>query len=380
MIVKYSLGLDVSSKDIKACLATIDHEQHVKVKSSKTIANTQKGMHELLAWIKKWYSQSEAPLSVCMEATGVYHENCAYFLHDKGFSVSIVLPNKAKKYIQAIGIKSKNDSIDAKGLAQMGAEQKLEVWEPMGGFYYELRVLTRQHQSLKESLSAEQSRLHAANAASQQVSFEIKQIKSLISFLEKQIDKLEVEIKRLMDSDETLKKKFKKVMKLYGISYISSATIIAETGGFVLFKNYKQVVSYAGYDIVENQSGKRVGKTKISKKGNSRIRRMLYMPSLTAKKQKGSIFEQLFQRVYDRTGIRMKGVVAVQKKLLLMIYYIWTKDIDYNPNFRNIQEGEQAPPSPLSEMEIKKATQSVASQGGRPVSDHSMPPLRLVKV
>jgi transposase len=380
MIVKYSLGLDVSSKDIKACLATIDHEQHVKVKSSKTIANTQKGMHELLAWIKKWYSQSEAPLSVCMEATGVYHENCAYFLHDKGFSVSIVLPNKAKKYIQAIGIKSKNDSIDAKGLAQMGAEQKLEVWEPMGGFYYELRVLTRQHQSLKESLSAEQSRLHAANAASQQVSFEIKQIKSLISFLEKQIDKLEVEIKRLMDSDETLKKKFKKVMKLYGISYISSATIIAETGGFVLFKNYKQVVSYAGYDIVENQSGKRVGKTKISKKGNSRIRRMLYMPSLTAKKQKGSIFEQLFQRVYDRTGIRMKGVVAVQKKLLLMIYYIWTKDIDYNPNFRNIQEGEQAPPSPLSEMEIKKATQSVASQGGHPVSDHSMPPLRLVKV
>ena len=188
MIVKYSLGLDVSSKDIKACLATIDNEQRVKVKSSKTITNTQKGMHELLAWIEKWYSDLEIPLSVCMEATGVYHENCAYFLYDKGFNVSIVLPNKAKKYLQAIGIKSKNDSIDAKGLAQMGAEQKLEVWEPMGMFYYELRVLTRQHQSLKESLTAEQSRLHAANAASRQINFEIKQIKSHINFLEKQVE------------------------------------------------------------------------------------------------------------------------------------------------------------------------------------------------
>lgn len=380
MIVKYSLGLDVSSKDIKACLATIDHEQYVKVKSSKTIANTQKGMHELLAWIKKWYSQSEAPLSVCMEATGVYHENCAYFLYDKGFSVSIILPNKAKKYLQAIGIKSKNDTIDAKGLAQMGAEQKLEVWEPMGIFYYELRVLTRQHQSLKESLTAEQSRLHAANAASQQVSFEIKQIKSHINFLEKQVEKLEEELKRLMHSDETLKKKFQKVMKLHGISYLSCATIIAETGGFVLFKNYKQLVSYAGYDVIENQSGKHVGKTKISKKGNSRIRRILHMPALTAKGKKDTIFSQLYERVYERSGVRMKGIVAVQKKLLLMIYYIWTKDFDYNPNFRNIQEGETGAPSPLIETGIKKATQSVASQGGHPVSDHSMPPLRLVKV
>jgi transposase len=380
MIVKYSLGLDVSSKDIKACLATIDNEQHVKVKSSKTIANTKKGMNELLAWIKKWYSDLGIPLSVCMEATGVYHENCAYFLYDNGFNVSIVLPNKAKKYLQAIGIKSKNDTIDAKGLAQMGAEQKLEVWEPMGTFYYELRVLTRQHQSLKESLTAEQSRLHAANAASRQISFEIKQIKNHINFLEKQVEKLEQEIKRLIHSDETLKKKFERVMKLYGISYLSSATIIAETGGFLLFKNYKQLVSYAGYDVIENQSGNHVGKTKISKKGNSRIRRILHMPSLTAIGKEDTIFNQLYRRVVERSGVKMKGIVAVQKKLLLMIYYIWTKDIDYNPNFRNIQEEDQAPSSPLSITMIKKATQSAASQGRHPVSNHSMPPLRLVKV
>lgn len=380
MILKHSLGLDISGKDIKACMVVIDHQQHVKVKSSKTVLNTKNGLKELHSWILKWHDNTVAPLSVCMEATGVYHENCAYFLYELGYGVSIVLPNKAKRYLQSLGIKSKNDSIDAKGLAHMGAQQRLELWEPIGHFYYELRILTRQHQSLKEALVAEQSRLHAAKAASRQIPFEIKQIKSHIAFLEKQCENLDIEIKRLINSDEEIKTKFKKVMKLYGIFVLSSATIIAETGGFLLFKNYKQLVSYAGYDVIENQSGNHVGKTKISKKGNSRIRRILFMPSLTAKGKKESIFGKLYQRVYDRTGVKMKGVVAVQKKLLLMIYYIWTKDIDFDHNFNQIQEEKQVPPSPLKTQGRKKAIQSMASQGGHPVSDHSMPPLRFVKV
>jgi len=53
--------------------------------------------------------------------------------------VSIIVPNKARKHLQSLGIKSKNDSIDAKGLARMGAEQMLKQWEPMKGFYYVLR-------------------------------------------------------------------------------------------------------------------------------------------------------------------------------------------------------------------------------------------------
>ena len=50
------------------------------------------------------------------------------------------------------------------------------------------------------------------------------------------------------------------------------------------FANQRQLVSYAagppgGYDVVENQSGNRSGKTRISKKGNSRIRRILHLPA-----------------------------------------------------------------------------------------------------
>ena len=52
-MLKYSVGLDVSSKDIHACISAIDAEQRVKVISSKVINNTPKGFEILMTWIRK---------------------------------------------------------------------------------------------------------------------------------------------------------------------------------------------------------------------------------------------------------------------------------------------------------------------------------------
>jgi transposase len=110
-----------------ACISVIDEKQKVTVKSSTVISNTLKGFSSLEEWILK-HKKETIPVVICMEATGIYHENCSYYLFGKNFDVSVILPNKGKKYLEAIGLKSKNDSIDAKGLSQMGAEQCLEVW------------------------------------------------------------------------------------------------------------------------------------------------------------------------------------------------------------------------------------------------------------
>jgi transposase len=116
---------------------------------------------------------------------------------------------------------------------------------------------------------------------------------------------------------------------------LSFAVIAAETNGFILFENAAGLVSYAGYDVVENQSGNHNGRTRISKKGNSRIRRILHMPALCAVRDDQPQFKNLYERVYDRTKIKMKGYVAVQKKLLVMMYYLWKKNERYEPAFRS---------------------------------------------
>src|SRR5215210_701303 len=119
------------------------------------------------------------PLVVAMEATGVYYENQALFLDLRGYKVSVVLPNKAKKYLQATGLKSENDRMDAQGLTRMGAEQALELWQPKDEYFYQLRSLTRQHQSLQELKTNINNQLHAHQHGMYQNQMVISQLKLL---------------------------------------------------------------------------------------------------------------------------------------------------------------------------------------------------------
>ena len=330
--LKYSIGIDMSKDKFDACLSVIDTTQRVIVKSTSQFNNTKAGFRDLVTWSKK-HTKEEIPLVICMEATGIYHENCAYYLFNEKFSVSIILPNKAKKYLESLGLKSKNDKIDAKGLSQMGAEKKLDTWKPLGLFFYILRMLTRQHQNVVETACGMRNQLSSLKYAMHQSKTVLKQLQKSIDLLDQQKKETLKEIILHLKTDKKLYKKFNTIKKINGIGVISLATILAETNGFELFKNAKQLISYSGLDIVEDQSGKRAGKTKISKKGNSRIRRILYMPSLCVVKYKYRPFIDLYNRIVEKTGIKMKGCVAIQKKMLVLVYTLWKNEEDYDPDY-----------------------------------------------
>ncbi|NCX95061.1 MAG: IS110 family transposase [Chitinophagia bacterium] len=128
-----------------------------------------------------------------------------------------------------------------------------------------------------------------------------------------------------IDSDEDVAKRIDNICQIKGVGLQTVAVLITETNGFALFKNYSQLVSYAGYDVVENQSGNHVGKTKISKKGNSRIRRALHLPAFNVVRYKQKPFIDLFERTLAKHQIKMKSYVSVQKKLLVLVYTLWKK-------------------------------------------------------
>ncbi len=329
-MIKYSIGIDISMKSFHVCLSSINSMQQVKIISSTTFVNNEKGFNALHEWIKKHYKQTEIPLVIVLEATGVYYEQCAMFLFKAGFDLSVVLPNKAKKYLQATGIKSKNDKIDAQGLSRMAAEQRLELWKPMSDFYYKLRTLTRQHQSLQELKTSLCNQLHAQEHSMITVKEVIRQLKQLIAKIEKQIEVMDNAIAVQVQSDPIVAKKVADVCIIKGIGLHTVAVILAETNGFSLFKNASQLVSYSGYDIVENQSGNRKGKTKISKKGNGHIRRSLHLPAFNVVRYEVPPFVNLYNRTFERHGIKMKSYVAVQKKLLVIVYTLWKKDEQFN--------------------------------------------------
>ena len=333
MNLKYSVGLDIASKKIDICMSVIDNNQKVKVVSSKSFLNTLNGFKDMDLWIVKNHKEKDIPLVLCMEATGVYHENCALYFSERKYKTSIILPNKAKHYMISLGLKSKNDSIDAAGLSKMGAEQCLELWQPMGKFFYELRQYTRQYQNLQEQKTVFNNQLHALEQSMFKSKKMIKQQQNSIKLFNKQLKELDTLIKNLINSDEVIKQKVAHICKIKGLGLLTVATILAETNGFELFKNYKQLVSYAGFDVVERESGTSTGKTKISKKGNSHIRRALFMPAFVAVKHKEKPAIDLYNRTIEKHGIKMKSYVAVQKKLLVLIYHIWKKNEEYDPNY-----------------------------------------------
>lgn len=352
-LLKYSVGIDVSKEKFDACISVIDITQRVVVKATRKFDNTPLGIRQFIQWIKK-HKKADIQLVVLMEATGVYYERIALKMYDQDFDVAVVLPNKAKKYIQSIGYKSKNDKIDAKALAQMGAEQRLDLWQPFSDKTYEIRSLTRQNENLQKERTAILNRIESQNYAQKQNKLVLRQLQSMLKLIDKQIDQVKLEVERCINEDDILKEKVEYINTLKGVGILTIATVIGETNGFALFKNQRQLVSYAGYDVIENQSGKRAGKTRISKKGNSHIRRALHFPAFNVVRYNPCSFGQLYQRAYESSGLKMKGYVAVQRKILVLIYTLWKKNETYDVNYGTSGNDEQKTLFSVYPNELKK--------------------------
>jgi transposase len=342
-MLKYSVGLDMGKESFHACFSELNELQQVRVKRSGKFSNNPVGFEKLIEWIASERLQADLAMIIIMEATGVYHEQCALFLYRQGFDVSIVLPNKAKKYISALGIKTKNDKSDAASLSHMGARQPLELWQPMGSYFYELRALTRHHKDLKENQTIIANQIESLEHSMYASKDVLKSLKKILKTLETAIKTNEKAIAAHIKSNAEVATKVENITAIKGVGMLTAAVILGETNGFLLFKNQGQLVSYAGYDVVENQSGMHVGKTKISKKGNSNIRRILHMPALTAVTYQEPPFVNLYLRTYERHKVKMKSYVAVQKKLLCVIYTLWKKNEKYDPTYlikNTTREGE----------------------------------------
>ena len=100
-LVKQVLGIDVAQDELVVCLRKMYDDWTTELVAHKTFSNTAKGFAELLSWVMK-LTDASIPVGYVMEATGVYHESFAYFLHDKGLNVHIILPNKISNYARTV--------------------------------------------------------------------------------------------------------------------------------------------------------------------------------------------------------------------------------------------------------------------------------------
>lgn len=331
--LKQNLGIDVDSKELKVSFQWIDNQQNIKILGSRTFSNNFKGFEAISEWCEKKSKIKDEPIHITLEATGVYYEELAYHFSDlNNFIVHVLLPNKSAAYFKSLNVKSKTDEIDAKILGQLGLERKLDEWNPGSDQMRTIKKLSRERGRLIKQRTAVKNQLHAENASKGSMPRVINRANLTISFLNEQIIEIESDILKVINLDKDLKERIENVCTAKGIRINTAVTVIAEVDGFALIKNRSQLISYAGYDVVKNQSGASIwGKTKISKKGNAHIRAALYLPANSAL-QWDPHHKALHERIKERTKIPMKGNVAIQRKLLLLIYTLFTKNEPYDPN------------------------------------------------
>ncbi len=94
----------------------------------------------------------------------------------------------------------------------------------------------------------------------------------------------------------------------------------------------KQLASYAGYDAVFNDSGMKKGKTSIWKKENKFLRNAVFMPALAACRYNPRL-KEFYNRLVAKGKNRKLALIAVARKLLLLIYSLWKSNSVYDPNY-----------------------------------------------
>lgn len=333
-LLKQVVGIDVSMDTFVVRFGTTDTNQDQRISNSESFKNTTAGFKKFLQWTKKQIISNDLPLFFVMEATGVYYENLAYFLHSNNFNVSVVLPAKIRNYAKSLQTKSKTDPIDAANITSFGLERKLNLWKPAGSNIKLIKELSREYHSTKIIITEIKNQLHAKKHAHLPSKQTIKRKRQLIKILEKQTKEIENQIKTAIKQDKELSVKIDRAVKIKGLGFISVVTAVAETNGFELISNQKQLTSYAGLDVVYNDSGIKKGKTSISKKGNKFLRKAVFMPALSACKHNQKM-KELYLRLVSKGKNKKLALIAIARKLLLLIYALWKNNTEYLPNYNN---------------------------------------------
>lgn len=338
--LKQILGVDVAQKELVVSLGRLNDDLSIELYSYRVFRNKETGFEALHKWLKKNTNDSIS-CRIVMEATGVYHQKFAYFILEKGYDVSIVLPNKISNYMRTLDMKTITDKTCSEAIARFGLERQLENWNKPDKTYRNLQQLTRERGQIVDERTIAKNRLHAEEAEAFPNKGSVKRIKALIKFFNQQEKQIKLEINEHLIKNKSVKEIVDRITTIPGMGSLTAVIILAETNGFELIRNKKQLTSYAGMDIREKQSGTSVnGKPRLSKKGNKHIRKSLHLPSLAAVKY-NPIHKEIYIRLVEKNGIKMKALVAIQRKMLELAYTLFKNKTSYDAEYEKEKRAAQ---------------------------------------
>lgn len=261
---------------------------------------------------------------IAMESTGTYHEllaETAYRLH---FVVFVLNPKDVRHYAKGVGLRGKTDRVDADLIARMIAHEHalLHPWVPPTPEQRELdRLLKRRAKlsSLRQALTLSLKGLNGFAA----------DLKGLRARFDQVIEHIDQRVKILIEADPDRKLHVTHLRTIDGVGRVVSAALV-NTLERVPLKNADAFVAFTGLDPRPDESGKHRGKRRLSKRGPSDLRRLLYLAAMSAKKMKN--WKPLYEH-YRAKGLSSTAtLVILARRIARTAWSMYTYKTEFDPD------------------------------------------------
>ena len=264
-----------------------------------------------------------------MEATGGYERSLAQYLYDNSFKVSVVNPARIKGFSMSKLSRVKTDKADCELIAHFCQAMQLDLWQPTSLHIEELQQWVRRLDSLIINKNQENNRLDGASGA---VAINIR---THIEFLNRQIKEVKRLISNHITTHKDLSDKSKLLASIPGIGEKTIEVILA----FLTVENFdsaKQIAAFVGLNPKPRQSGSSIhGVSRISKTGDSNLRKAFYMPAVVSIRF-NPIIKDFAERLSGTGKSKMVVVIAAMRKLLHIIYGVLKNKTPFDKNIKTI--------------------------------------------
>ena len=123
---------------------------------------------------------------------------------------------------------------------------------------------------------------------------------------------------------------WKLLRSIKGVGPKTAVPFLAEMGSIENFSSSKKLIAFAGMDPSVCQSGKYIGKSKLSKRGNRHLRRAIYLMASAVVSQ-NAFFKAYFVR-RKREGLKpQRALLATAHKLIRVIFAMLSHRTYFQP-------------------------------------------------
>jgi transposase len=325
MNVQQIIGADLSKASID--LASYQCQTHLK------IDNSPDGFKRFEKWLKQQKINPGETL-VVMEHTGLYSYWFEHFLQKQNISFTKV---PALAITRSLGmIRGKTDKIDAARIALYGFEKQhlLSPTLPQNPQLLRLQMLhTTRHQLVKQKtamLCAIEEYQFVGISKSDPI---IKSQLVVINTIDKQIDKLNQEMEKLINQDEDLQKNYKLLVSIKGVGKVVATAMIIKTSNFTRFRKAKKFACFCGIAPFEHTSGTSIrGKTRVSHLADKEMKSLLHLSAQTAVKNDKEL-RSFYLRKTEIGKPKMSTLNIVCNKIVSRMFAVikrQTPYIEYN--------------------------------------------------